>query len=241
MTVGNIHSIESLGTVDGPGIRFVVFLQGCPLRCQYCHNPDTWDPKGECQYRMTAEELLAETERYRSFIQGGGVTLTGGEPLLQAEFVKEYFSLCRKAGLHTALDTSGCLLTPAAKAALEHTDLVLLDIKTMDPELYPVLTGGSLDRNLAFLDYLEARGIRTWIRHVVVPGLTDSDDALHALGRKVAQYKVVERIEVQPYHTMGTFKYEKLGLAYPLDGVPPLSRERLSEVRSLLSAYKPTL
>ncbi len=239
--IGRIHSMESFGTVDGPGIRFVAFMQGCPLRCQFCHNPDTWDPRGKCQYELTPQQLLDEVLRYRSFIRSGGVTLSGGEPLMQAPFASAFFDLCRTEGIHTALDTSGFYCSEAAFSVLDYTDLVLLDIKTMDPDLYPRLTGQRQDNNLRFLDELQRRGIRTWVRHVVVPGLTDNDDWLRCLGEHVARYSVVEKIEVLPYHTLGTFKYEKLALHYPLDGVPPLSAERTQVVREMLSAYKPCL
>lgn len=237
--IGRIHSFESFGTVDGPGVRFVVFMQGCPLRCQFCHNPDTWNPQGACQYEMTAEELKDEVVKYRSFIKSGGVTVSGGEPLMQAEFVAEFFGLCHAEGLHTALDTSGAIVTDKVQRVLDNTDLVLLDIKTMDAELYPTLTGVKQTNNLAFLDLLEQRGIRTWVRHVVVPGLTDNDEWLHRLGEHVARYACVERIEILPYHTLGEFKYEKLGLKYKLEGVPALSAERAQEIRRMMSAYKP--
>ena len=193
--IGHIHSLESFGTVDGPGVRFVAFMQGCPLRCMYCHNPDTWDPKGTCQYEMTPQQLVDEALRYRSFIKNGGVTVSGGEPLMQAEFVREYFRLCHNEGLHTALDTSGAFCTEDALRVLDETDLVLLDVKTMDTELYPKLTGIKQDNNLAFLDNLEERGIRTWIRHVVVPGVTDDDNWLIRLGEHVGRYKCVEKIK----------------------------------------------
>lgn len=239
MKKGRIHSIESFGTVDGPGIRFVAFMQGCPLRCQYCHNPDTWDPNGNCQYELTPEELLRQALRYRSYIATGGVTLSGGEPLMQSEFVKEYFRLCRQEGLHTALDTSGAYCSGHALEALEHTDLVLLDIKTLNPDLYPKLTGGKLENNLRMLDVLQERGIDTWLRHVVVPGLTDNDEWLDKVGQLASQFSVVKKIEILPYHTLGKFKYEKMNLSYPLEGVEPLSRERAQEIRERLSAYKP--
>ena len=234
-----IHSIESFGTVDGPGIRFVTFMQGCPLRCQFCHNPDTWNPQGPCRYEMTPAELRDEAIRYYNYIRKGGVTLSGGEPLLQAGFVAEYFRLCHEEGLHTALDTSGYIHTPHALEALRHTDLVLLDIKTMNPELYPKLTGVPQDNNLRFLDTLQERGIPTWIRHVVVPGLTDNDEWLQRLGEHIAKYDVVEKIEILPYHTLGAYKYKELGLPYPLEGVPPLSAGRAKEIRQMMSKYKP--
>lgn len=239
MTKARIHSIETFGTVDGPGIRFVAFLQGCPLRCQFCHNPDTWDAHAPCQYELTPHELLTEVLRYRSFIASGGVTLSGGEPLMQAAFVRDFFALCQAEGLHTALDTSGAYCTGTALEALNHTRLVLLDVKTLNPQLYPRLTGGSLEHNLRMLDLLQERGIATWVRHVVVPGLTDDDLWLHRLGEHVARYSVVEKIEILPYHTLGLHKYERLGVAYPLQGVEPLSAARAAEIRKMLSQYKP--
>ena len=239
MTKGRIHSIESFGTVDGPGIRFVAFMQGCPLRCQYCHNPDTWDPNGNCQYELTPEELLQQALRYSSYIASGGVTLSGGEPLMQAQFVKEYFQLCQQEGLHTALDTSGAYCSGRALEALDYTNLVLLDIKTLNPQLYPTLTAGKLENNLRMLDVLLERGIDTWLRHVVVPGLTDDDEWLDKVGELAARFSVVKKIEILPYHTLGKFKYEKMNLVYPLEGVEPLSRERAQEIRERLSAYKP--
>lgn len=239
--IGHIHSIETFGTVDGPGVRFVAFMQGCPLRCLFCHNPDTWQFSGKCQYEMTPRELFDETMRYRSFISTGGVTLSGGEPLGQAAFVREYFSLCRAEGIHTALDTSGIYRNADALAALDYTDLVLLDIKTMNTALYKRLTGQEQNNNLRFLDELQSRGIDTWVRHVVVPGLTDDDKWLHELGRYVASRDVVKKIEVLPYHTLGAYKYAQLGLDYPLEGVSPLSAERTANARAILSQYKPCL
>lgn len=214
-------------------------MQGCPLRCQFCHNPDTWRADAPCQYEMTPRELLEETLRYRSFIKSGGVTISGGEPLVQAGFVSEYFRLCKQEGLHTALDTAGSVCTPGAFAVLDHTDLALLDVKTMDPALYPRLTGCPQDNNLRFLNELQRRGTDTWIRHVVVPGLTDDDHWLRRLGELAASYSVVKKIEILPYHTLGAFKYGQLGMEYPLDGVPALSAERATEIRAMLSAYKP--
>lgn len=237
--IGRIHSFESFGTVDGPGVRFVTFMQGCPLRCQFCHNPDTWDPNGNCQYEFTPEQLRDEVVKYRSFIKSGGVTVSGGEPLMQSEFVAEFFRLCHAEGLHTALDTSGAIITDKVLKVLDNTDLVLLDIKTMDAELYPTLTGVKQNNNLAFLDILEERKIKTWVRHVVVPNLTDNDEWLRKLGEHVSHYDCVEKIEILPYHTLGTYKYEKLGEKYKLEGVPALSAQRANEIRSMMSQYKP--
>lgn len=237
--IGRIHSFESFGTVDGPGVRFVTFMQGCPLRCQFCHNPDTWDPNGNCQYEFTPEQLRDEVVKYRSFIKSGGVTVSGGEPLMQAEFVAEFFRLCHDEGLHTALDTSGAIITDNVLKVLDETDLVLLDIKTMDADLYPKLTGVKQNNNLDFLDILEERKIKTWVRHVVVPNLTDNDEWLRKLGEHVSHYDCVEKIEILPYHTLGTYKYEKLGEKYKLEGVPALSAQRANEIRSMMSQYKP--
>ena len=239
--LGRIHSLESFGTVDGPGIRFITFMQGCPLRCQYCHNPDTWDVDGKCQYEMTPEELFTETIRYRNFIVNGGVTVTGGEPLMQAAFVREYYRLGPDEGLHTALDTSGIISTPQAFSVLDYTRMVLLDIKTINTELHPRLTGSKGENPLRFLDELERRGIPTWIRHVVVPGLTDNVDDLESLARYISSYQVVQKVELLPYHTMGIFKYQQLGIPYPLDGVEPLSRRTLQRAKEIFASYKPVL
>lgn len=236
--LGRIHSFESFGTVDGPGIRFVTFMQGCPLRCRYCHNPDTWEVNSSVAYELTPEALWTETARYRNFIANGGVTVTGGEPLMQAPFVREYFRLCRENGVHTALDTSGIYCNPLALSVLDYTDLVLLDIKTINLELHPRLTGMSGENPRRFLDELEAKGIPVWIRHVVVPGLTDNDADLNALGLYLSKYRTVEKIEVLPYHTLGAFKYEKMGISYSLEGVAPLSDEALSHAKEILGKYK---
>jgi len=223
---GSLHSLESFGTVDGPGIRFVAFFQGCPMRCQFCHNPDTWEIGGKAKYEWTPEQLLAEVKKYKSFIKKGGVTCTGGEPLVQADFVLEFFKLCKDAGFHTALDTSGVIFSEKAKQVLEYTDLVMLDIKTIDDSIHKSYTGCLRDNNQKFLDYLQSLNKPTWIRHVVVPGITDDDARLTALAEYLKAYSCVERVEVLPYHTMGKYKYEELGIPYPLAGVEDLSDER---------------
>lgn len=241
----NIHSLESFGTVDGPGIRFVVFLQGCPLRCLFCHNPDTWDARRPVPYNWTPEELLEEVLRYKSFIKSGGVTCTGGEPLVQARELTEFFRLCKAKGLHTCLDTSGAVWNDDVRALLDYTDLVMLDIKAFDSaegagdadDLHVRLTGKPRTNNRLLLDYLEEHHIPTWIRHVVVPGYTDDDNRLRALAAHVAKFSCVEKVEILPYHTMGTVKYESLGIPYPLAGVPALSGERAEEVRALFRQY----
>ncbi len=227
-----IHSFESFGTVDGPGIRFVVFTQGCPLRCLYCHNPDTWLLK-DAPIEKTAAEVLTEVLKYRNFIKSGGVTLSGGEPLMQAEEVAELFALCRKEGIHTAIDTSGVIFNEAVKRALEQTDLVLLDIKSIDEEQFPRIAGGGrLSQVFEFLDYLQEQGIKCWIRHVVVPSYTDSEEALQKLAHRVKKYSVVEKVELLPYHDMAMAKYEALRLEYPLKGVATHSREEVEAIRT---------
>lgn len=235
MIIGKIHSLESFGTVDGPGIRFVTFLHGCPLRCKYCHNPDTWGVDAEVKYRWTPQQLFDEVMRYKNFIKSGGVTLTGGEPLMQPDFCREFFRLCREAGVHTAIDTAASVVNEKTLSVLDYTDLVLLDIKALNPDLCKLVSGSNGRNALRFLDELERRGIETWIRHVVVPGLTDDDAALDELYDYVRRYKVVTKIEWLPYHTMGVFKYKDLGVTYPLDGVEPLSAERIKEIRERYS------
>ena len=229
--IGKIHSLESFGTVDGPGIRFVAFLQGCPLRCKYCHNPDTWFAGAKVKYEMTPQALFDEVVRYRSFIERGGVTLTGGEPLVQAAFCREFFRLCREEGIHTALDTAGSIYNAATLAVLDYTDLALLDIKALRPELCKKVCGSDGANGLLFLKELERRGIEVWIRHVVVPGLTDDDGLLEEIVRFVTPYKAVRKIEWLPYHTMGVYKYKELGIPYSLSGVSPLSDERINYIR----------
>lgn len=234
---GYIHSLESFGTVDGPGIRFVTFMQGCPLRCQFCHNPDTWDPHAKVPYEWTPQQLMEEVLRYKNYIKSGGVTCTGGEPLLQSEFLLEYYNLCHHHGIHTALDTSGAIFTEQTCKVLDTVDLVMLDVKTADDNIHHQLTGASRTNNAKTLQYLQSLGRPIWIRHVVVPTMTDDDARLHQLGEYLSQYSVIERVEILPYHTMGVHKYEQLGIAYPLEGVDPLSDERKKNAISIISQY----
>lgn len=230
---GKIHSLESFGTVDGPGIRFVVFMQGCPLRCLYCHNPDTWNRTSTPKYEITPQKLVDEIVRYKNFISKGGVTVTGGEPLLQPVFLKEFYRLCQSEGIHTALDTSGCIYTNKTLGILEYVNLVLLDIKTIDKDLHPKLTGIPQNNTLKFLDYLEEKAIPTWIRHVIVPGITDNGFQLEALALFLTKYKTVQKIELLPYHTIGSYKYEELGYTYPLKDTPALSAEQLFQAKEI--------
>lgn len=235
---GRIHSLESFGTVDGPGIRFVVFLQGCPMRCQFCHNPDTWDMAEKVKYEWTAEELMEEVLRYKNFIRTGGVTCTGGEPLVQAQFVNDFFALCHRQGIHTALDTSGALpLSDAVRSAIGVADLVMLDVKTVDDSFHETYTGHPRQNNHAMMEYLQQTGKPTWLRHVVVPGITDTEESLAAFAQYAARFPVVERIELLPYHAMGAYKYETMKIPYPLRDVPPLSPERIKWARDFVSKF----
>ena len=239
---GRNHSYESCGAVDGPGIRFVIFLQGCPMRCKYCHNPDTWE--GKAGREVTAEEAVREALKYKSYFGAkGGVTATGGEPMLQLPFLTELFSLLKEKGIHTCLDTSAAPF-PAEEDAdrsafdelLNVTDLVLLDIKHIDEEAHKALTGRSGAHARAFARYLSERGKPIWIRHVLVPGITDDDGALHRLKAFIDGLKTVEKVEVLPYHTLGIAKYRSLGIKYPLEGVQPPEKERIKNAREILCA-----
>ena len=231
--IGYIHSFESFGTVDGPGVRFIIFAQGCPLRCLYCHNPDTWKI-GNAPIQLTPEALVSEVLKYKTYIQKrGGVTFSGGEPLLQARFVGEFFRLCKQEGIHTALDTAGFLLNSEVKQMLNYTDLVLLDIKTINASLHKKLTGIPITKPLQFLDYLQEINKPTWIRHVLVPELTNNQADVTALARYLKIYSVVERVELLPYHAYGSYKYEELGIKYPLEGVDNLPRNDLEKAKKI--------
>lgn len=238
---GYIHSFESFGTVDGPGIRFVVFMQGCPMRCLYCHNPDTW--KGGAGKSFSAEEVAKTALKYKSyFTGGGGVTVSGGEPLLQAEFVCELFKILKRAGVHTALDTSGILFNPEEPHKFDEllsvTDLVMLDIKHIDDTEHKKLTAHSNKKVLAFANYLSEIGKPMWIRHVLVPDITDNDGYLTRLAEFIQTLKTVEKVEVLPYHNMGEVKYKNLGVDYPLKGTQPPTRERVMNAKRILGTLK---
>ena len=221
MTTGRIHSLESMGLVDGPGIRTVVFLQGCALRCRYCHNPDTWDPGAPAQ-TVTPAELVDRLLRYKPYYGAtGGVTFSGGEPLLQPEFLAECLKRCREAGIHTCLDTAGAGLGEYG-AILAHTDLILLDVKHYDPEGYRNVTGADIGAFDRFLAAAQAAEIPLWVRHVVVPGLTDGEEHLEGLERYLQTIRRIQRVELLPYHTLGVHKYAALGIPYPLEGVEPM-------------------
>lgn len=240
---GFIHSTESFGTVDGPGVRFVVFLQGCPMRCQYCHNPDTW--KMNSGSVRSAESLIREYERNAAFYSKGGITVTGGEALMQLDFVLELFRLAKQKKIHTCLDTSGITYRPGESGynqkldqLMEVTDLVMLDIKHIDPEGHKVLTGHDNAGILAFARYLEQKQVDVWIRHVVVPGITDDPALLTRLGAFIGTLSNVKALDVLPYHIMGVTKYKQLDMAYPLEGVPPATKEQAEKAKKIiLTAY----
>ncbi len=230
-----VHSIESFGTVDGPGIRFVLFLQGCHLQCKYCHNRDTWDINGG-EYK-SVDEIVEKINRYKNYIipSGGGITVTGGEPLIQASFVLELFKKLKENGIHTCVDTSGMFaLTDGIKEVLKYTDLVLLDIKHIDDEKCKELVGVSNKKELEFARYLSDNNIKMWIRQVLVPGYTDDGQDLLKLKNFLSTLKTVEKIQILPYHNMGKYKWEKLGLEYPLEGVREANQEDIDIAKKIL-------
>lgn len=228
---GRIHSWDLSTGVDGPGTRFVLFTSGCPLRCLYCANPDTWHMRDGRE--ATVDEVMAEIDKYRPFITtaGGGVTLTGGEPLLQPDFTGAVLRRCKEAGLHTALDTSGFLGTRATDELLADTDLVLLDIKSFDVATYRKLTGGSLAPTLNFATRLDRLGVPLWIRYVLVPGWTDDPEAVDGLGAFLAGLGTVDRVDVLPFHKLGAHKYDALGLPFPLRDTASPAPELIERVR----------
>ena len=237
---GRVSSVQSMGAVDGPGLRYVVFLQGCPLRCAYCHNPETWDLTGGTPY--TAEDFCKTILRYRPYFgENGGVTVSGGEPLLQLDFVSEVFRLARAKKVQTALDTSAQPFAPdnaewmaRFDRLLENTDLVILDLKEIDDEKHKKLTGHSNKNILAMAQYVAARGVDLWVRHVLVPGLTDDADGLRQLDAFIKTLPTVRRVEILPYHTLGLFKWQNLGIPYPLDGVRVPTAEEVETAEQLL-------
>ena len=242
MTVkGLVHSTESFGAVDGPGIRFLIFLKGCNMRCKYCHNADTWSFDGaeECY----ADELLDRAERYRSYWRGkGGITVSGGEPLLQTDFVTDLFRKAHQRGINTVLDTSAQPFTrdepffEKFQELMTYTDLVMLDIKHIDPQKHKDLTGHDNTNILDAAEYLSEIGTPVWIRHVLVPGITDNDEDLASTRKFIDTLSNVKKVEVLPYHTLGAAKWQKLGLIYPLEGVEPPSEERIMNAKNILGA-----
>lgn len=236
--IGYIHSKESFGTVDGPGIRYVLFLQGCPMRCLYCHNPDTWEKGGKV---ITADEVIADYKKNEDFYSGGGITVTGGEPLLQIDFLLDLFKKAKKENIHTCIDTSGVTYNPDNLAYTKKldelmlfTDLILLDIKHIDSTEHKKLTGFNNENILLFAKYLEQKNIFVWIRHVVVDGITYNEEHLRKLGEFLGTLKNLAALDVIPYHTMGVSKYKNLGLAYPLENTPPLDTAKAEKAKQII-------
>lgn len=236
---GYVHSTESFGSVDGPGLRYVVFTQGCPMRCKYCHNPDTWEVNKGSQ--MSVEEILTAYDKNRPFYKNGGITVTGGEPLLQIDFVTELFEAAKAENIHTCLDTSGITfnsendeLIKKFDRLMQSTDLVMLDIKHIDPNEHLELTKQSNAQILKFAEYLEAKDVPLWIRHVVVPTITDNEKYLFDLGYFIGGLKNLKALDVLPYHTMGKSKYEQLGMDYPLKDLPELSQEDAIKAKKVI-------
>lgn len=230
---GRVHSIQSMGTLDGPGVRFVIFLQGCPLRCRCCHNPDTWDFQGGTEY--TSEELIKRALRFKEYFgRDGGVTVSGGEPLMQADFVREIFELCHENGLNTCLDTSGCILNDKIKSLLSVTDRVLLDVKYLTDELYRENVGCAIDTPMAFLDYLCKENIPTTVRQVIIPTKNDTEENILALREIVTAHKNVDKVELLPFRKICQVKYDKMGLEFPFGSIPEPTKERMASLEELL-------
>ena len=234
---GRIHSLESFGTVDGPGTRFVIFFQGCPMRCLYCHNPDSWEAGGGDE--MDTKEILDKADSVREFLRGGGITATGGEPLMQIKFLTELFQLAKEQyKFHTCLDTSGITFTEKKRAEfdklMKYTDLVMLDIKHIDPDEHVKLTSQRQDNVIAFARYLSDKGIPIWIRHVLVPGITQNEEYLYRLGRFIGTLRTLEAVDVLPYHDMGKAKYEMLGMEYKLRDTPVPTKDDVERARKIV-------
>lgn len=228
---GRIHSLESFGAVDGPGVRFIVFLQGCPLKCLYCHNADSWDAKsGEI---ITSEELTDKIIDYKNFIEKGGVTFSGGEPLLQYEFVLDTIKRCKEINLHTAIDTSGSIPLGKVKDTIDACDLLLLDIKSFDSELCKKITGMDNTNALAILDYCEKTGKAVWIRHVCVPNLTLDQEKLTKLADYLRNFDCIEKVELLPFHKMGEYKWEELNRHYELTDTPSPTKEEMEMAKDI--------
>lgn len=233
--LGYIHSFETFGTKDGPGIRFVMFMQGCPLRCLYCHNPDTWKKDG-AKYMLTPQEVFQELDKVKNFVRGG-ITISGGEPMLQPEFILELFKLCNQNNIHTAIDTSGILLNEKVKEVLEYTDLILLDIKHINPEKYQNLTSAPLEPTLKFMEYLADNNKPTWLRYVLLPHYTDDEKDLHEWAKYASQFKNVERVDILPFHQMAVQKWQNLGLEYQLKDIEPPTQTQKEKAETIFKSY----
>ena len=227
--MGRIHSFQSLGTVDGPGVRSVIFMQGCPLRCVCCHNPDTWDFEGGEE--KSADELVNKVLRYKAYYgEGGGITVSGGEPLMQTEFLLELFKKLKNYGIHTALDTSGCVFNDTVKELLEYTDMVLLDFKYTNAEDYLKNTKMEMSKAQNFLEYLQEADKKTWIRYVVIPNLNDSKEDVARLFDLKNQYSCIEKIELLPFRKLCLEKYDEMGIEFPLKNIPEAKQDFIDEL-----------
>ena len=236
---GYVHSLESFGSVDGPGVRYIIFLSGCAMRCQFCHNPDTWNMSKGTLY--TADELLNKAIKYRAYWGSkGGITVSGGEPLLQIDFLTELLKKAKEKGIHTTIDTSGNPFTKEEpffskfQELMKYTDLVMLDIKEINPERHLTLTGQKNDNILELASYLSEINKPMWIRHVLVPERTDYDEDLKKLDEFISTLHSVEKVEILPYHTLGVFKWGELGIPYPLEGIPTPTEERVKNAQEIL-------
>ena len=237
MIKGRVHSIQSLGTLDGPGVRYVLFMQGCDMRCKCCHNPDTWSHSGGEEY--TPSEIVEKVQNFRVYFgKKGGVTLSGGEPLLQAQFAYELFDLCHKDGINTCLDTAGAPLTDDVKAVLSVTDRVMLDIKYTDPKLYLENTGADYDMVLAFLDYLNEKAIPTTLRQVIIPTQTDSEENVLKLKAIADARPCVDKIELLPFRKICQVKYDNMGIEFPFGKIPEPTRAKMAELEMLTGDLK---
>lgn len=243
--MGRIHSLESFGTVDGPGIRYVIFFQGCPMRCLYCHNPDS--QKADGGTKMSVDEILKKAYDVREFLRNGGITATGGEPLMQPFFLLELFQKAKEQyNFHTCLDTSGICFTEERRDLyediLKYTDLVMLDIKHIEPDEHLKLTAQKIDSVLDFARFVSEQGVDLWIRHVLVPGITQNDDQLYKLGRFIGELKTLKTVDVLPYHDMGKAKYEAMGIPYPLPDTPIPTKDDVIKARDIvISGIRDTL
>ncbi len=234
--LGKVHSIQSLGTVDGPGVRFVVFMQGCNLRCKCCHNPDTWDCSAGTQY--TAQELFEKACRYREYFgKNGGVTLSGGEPILQPIFAKDFFKLCKENGINTCLDTSGSILNDDIKTLLEYTDRVLLDAKYTDNTLYVENVGCTLDSVLEFLSYLDAKDIKTTLRQVIIPSVNDSEENIIKIKEIADAHSCVDSIELLPFRTICQTKYDDMGIEFPFGDIKQCDEGTIKRLNNYICDY----
>lgn len=233
--IGYIHSFESFGTKDGPGIRFLFFMQGCRMRCLYCHNVDTWDIH-KSNYQLTAEEALLEVQKVDAFVKGR-ITVSGGEPMLQADFLADFFRLCKQRNMHIAVDTCGFIFNEKVKEVLEYTDLVLLDIKHIDPEKYKVLTSQSLQPTLDFMEYLHSIHKPVWLRYVLVPGYSDDEKDLHNWAKYASRFENVERVDILPFHQMGIHKWEEMRIPYALKNVSSPTIEEIKKAEAIFKSY----